>query len=69
MCLKPWAMVVAQLVERSLPKPEINSSNPNIGKILSRDSTLKRKYNNKEKEPGNGQLKNKHMLEALSFVD
>ena len=28
-------MVVAQLVERSFPTPEIRSSNPNIGKVLS----------------------------------
>ena len=28
-----WVVVVAQLVERSLPTPEICSSNPNIGKI------------------------------------
>ena len=29
------AVVVAQLVERSLPTPEIRGSNPNIGKVLS----------------------------------
>ena len=29
------AVVVAQLVEWSLPTPEIHSSNPDIGKILS----------------------------------
>ena len=28
------AVVVAQLVERSLPKPEVRSSNPVIGKNL-----------------------------------
>ena len=27
-----WAVVVAQLAERSLPTPEICGSNPNIGK-------------------------------------
>ena len=27
-----WAAVVAQLVERSLPTPEVRSSNPVIGK-------------------------------------
>ena len=31
----PWAVVVAQLVERWLPTPEICSLNPVIGKILS----------------------------------
>ena len=29
-----WAVVVAQLVERSLPIPEIRGSNPVIGKNL-----------------------------------
>ena len=29
-----WAVVVAQLVERSLPIPEVRSSNPVIGKNL-----------------------------------
>ena len=29
-----WGMLVAQLVERSHPTPEIRSSNPDIGKIL-----------------------------------
>ena len=43
-----WAMVVAQLVEQSLPTPENRSLNPNIGKILSR------KDENKEREAGNG---------------
>ena len=28
------AVVVAQLVERSLPTPEIRGSNPNSGKVL-----------------------------------
>ena len=34
-------VVVAQLVERSLPTPEIRSLNPNIGKILSTNCLLK----------------------------
>ena len=29
-----WAVVVAQLVERSLPNPEVGSSNPVNGKKL-----------------------------------
>ena len=29
-----WAMVVAQLVKRSLPTSEIRGSNPDIGKII-----------------------------------
>ena len=48
------AVVVAQLVERALPTPEIRSSNPNIGKVLSTNCELNRKDKNKEKEPGNG---------------
>ena len=30
----PWAVVVAWLVERSLPTPEVRGSNPGIGEIL-----------------------------------
>ena len=29
-----WAVVVAQLVERSLPTPEVRGLNPVIGKLL-----------------------------------
>ena len=29
-----WAVDTAQLVERLLPKPEVRSSNPDIGKHL-----------------------------------
>ena len=32
--LQLWAVVVAQLVEQSLPKPEVRGSNPVIGKNL-----------------------------------
>ena len=44
-------MVVAQLVERMLPTPEIRGSNPDIGEVLS---TNCRKGENKEKEVRNG---------------
>ena len=37
------AVVVAQLVERLLPTPEIGGSNPNIGKTLSTNCTFKKK--------------------------
>ena len=50
------AVVVAQLVERALPTPEIHGSNPNIGKVLSSNCKLKRKDENKGKEAGNGPL-------------
>ena len=48
------AVVVAQLVEQSVPSPEICGSNPNIGKVLSTNCELNRKDENKEKEAGNG---------------
>ena len=35
-------MVVAQLVERSLPTPEIRGLNPDIGKILSTNCTIEK---------------------------
>ena len=31
--MKTWAVVVGQLVEQSLPKPQVRGSNPVIGKI------------------------------------
>ena len=43
------AVVVAQLVERSLPTPEIRGTNPIIGKVLSTNCKLKWKVKNKEK--------------------
>ena len=33
-CLKSWAVVVGQLVARSLPTPEVRSSNSVIGEIF-----------------------------------
>ena len=33
--MEPWAVVVAQLVERSLSIPEVRGSNPVIGKNLN----------------------------------
>ena len=52
-------VVVAQLVERSLPIPEVRGSNPVIGKILYISnicllSIVYWKDENKEKEAGNG---------------
>ena len=47
------AVVVAQLVQRSLPIPEIRGSNPDIGKILSTYCTIEKTIINK-KEAGNG---------------
>ena len=50
-----WAMVVAQLVEWSLPTQEIHSLNPGISKNLSTNCTIKnREDENKGKEARNG---------------
>ena len=45
----PYAMVVAQLVEQSLPKPEVCSLNPVISKIYIEQCLLYWKDENKEK--------------------
>ena len=53
-------MVVAQLAERSLPTPEVRSSNPVIGKLLYRTFVycqLNRNDKNKEKVAENGNMK------------
>ena len=50
------AVVVAQLVKRSLPIPEIRGSNPDIGKILSTYCTIEKKKI-KKKRPGMAHLK------------
>ena len=47
-------MMAAQLVEWSLPTPEIRGSNPKTGKALSTNCNLNRKDENEEKEAGNG---------------
>ena len=53
---------VAQLVERPLPIPEVRSSNPVIGKNLHIEHLFNvnciEKTKIKEKEAGNGPLKN-----------
>ena len=54
-----WEVVVAQLVERSLPIPEVRGLSPVIGKNLLISnifilSTVYWKDENKEKEAGNG---------------
>ena len=43
-----------QLVERSLPTPEIHGLNPEIGKILSTNCTIE-KMKLKKKRPGMAQ--------------
>ena len=60
-------VVVAQLVERSLPTPEIRGSNLSIGTILSTNCTFKRKDKNRKKEAGNGtSLKNSWTMTKLA---
>ena len=49
------AVVVAQLVERSLPTPEIHGSNPDIGEISSTNCTIE-KTNIKKMRPGMANL-------------
>ena len=46
------AVVVAQLVERSLPAPEIGCSNPNFGKKLSVNCLLQKRQKQRKKRPG-----------------
>ena len=54
-------MVVAQLVELSLPIPEIHGSNPAIGNIIYYQQYWKDE--NKEKEAGHGpNFKNKKIV-------
>ena len=48
------AVVVAQLVEGSLPTPETRGSNVNIGKFYLPIVHLEGKEENKEKVAGNG---------------
>ena len=52
-------MVVAQLLERSLPIPEVRILNPAIGKKYIEHFTVNciEKDENKEKEAGNGSFK------------
>ena len=53
---KSWAW--AQLVEQSLPTPEIRGLNPNIGKTLSSNCTFKKeKTKRKKKRPWMAHLK------------
>ena len=65
---KVWAVVVAQLVERSLPTPDVRGSNPDIGKVLSTNCTLE-KTKIKKKRPGMAHLLKKSLkfLETLKF--
>ena len=63
--VKGRAVVVAQLVERSLPTAEIRGSNPNIGKVLTTNCKLHRKDENKEKRPGMPHLKKIGQMIAL----
>ena len=60
------ALVVAQLVERLLPTPEIHGLNPNIIKILSTNSTIE-KTKIKKKRSGMSHLKKKVSNQLRNF--
>ena len=60
--VETWAVVVTQLIERSLLTPEILGSNPDIGKILCTNCTIE-KMKIKKKRPVMAHLK-KVMVEA-----
>ena len=66
-------MVVAQLVERSLPIPEVRGSNPVIGKILyilniCLLSIVFWKDENKEKEAGMAHFKKDSQSDAFKLT-
>ena len=59
---------MAQLVEWSLPIPEICSLNPVIGKFYLLSNVFKTllKRGNKVKEAGNGPFKKNHLIESVA---
>ena len=61
-----WAVFVAQMVERSLPTPEIRSSNPVISIILSSNCLIE-KMKIKKKRPGMAHLKKPHANDNQAF--
>ena len=64
-----WEVVVAQLVEWSLPIPEVCGSNPITSKVFIEYSLLSTvlKRRKKEKEAGNGPFFLKKSLALLQF--
>ena len=66
-----WAVVVAQLVERQLPEPEINGSNPVIGNIIYYKLYLKNCVEEKKikkKEAGNGSIKKRTTARTTTAI-
>ena len=61
------AVVVGQLVERSLPTPEIRSSNPDTGEILSTNCTFEK--TNTIKRGQEGQSLKKAAKLRIKFID
>ena len=59
------AVVVAQLVERLLPTPEIRGPNPNIGKVLSTNCN-KIEKTKLIKEAGNGPSLKKEIIDSVT---
>ena len=62
------AGVVAQLVEQLLPIPELRSSNPDISKILTTNSTIEKKKIKKIKKKRPGIAHNKKTLLLLKSI-
>ena len=62
------AVVVAQLVERLLPTPEIRGSNPDIIKIVYTNCTIE-KTKIKKKRPGMGHLKKKKKKKQIFLIN
>ena len=58
---------MAQLVERSLLTPEIRSSNPKIGKVLSTTTKLNRKDENKKEASNSPSLKQFFINKQVPF--
>ena len=61
-------MVAAQLVEQSLPTPEIRGSNPDIGEILSTYCKIE-ETKIKKKRLGMAHLKKHCKITYSSYVD
>ena len=60
-------MVVAQLVERSLPIPEVRGSNPVIGKKFILNNCIE-ETKIKKKRPGRAQLKKINMTSDFALA-
>ena len=64
-CKHDWAVVVAQMVERKLPTPDVSASNPVIGKLFTTDllSTVLKRRNKRKRGRDGPNLKNANTME------